>query len=152
MKEKTKDFIKKALIRAGRTFAQTAVGVIGSAALIQSVADALNASDTRPLTDTVSVSKATDIPYTLNVKYQCDNSSAVTQAITDAVTDYQDWQDNSIGRAFNPDRLMAALYQAGATRVIWDTGSEFDDGGDVVYTEIDENARCKGTITLTSMT
>ena len=37
MKEKTKDFIKKALIRAGRTFAQTAVGVIGSAALIQSV-------------------------------------------------------------------------------------------------------------------
>ena len=37
MKEKTKDFIKKALIRAGRTFAQAAVGVIGSAALIQSV-------------------------------------------------------------------------------------------------------------------
>ena len=124
----------------------------GAAALIQAVTDALNAEDVRPLTDTVSVYQATDVPYTLNVEYQCDNSSAVTQAITDAVADYQEWQDNTIGLAFNPDRLMAALYQAGATRVIWGDGSEFDDGGDVTYTEIEENERCKGTITLTALT
>lgn len=123
----------------------------GAEALIQSVADALNAEDVRPLTDTVSVYKATDVPYTLNVKYQCDNSSAVTQAITDAVADYQEWQDNTIGLAFNPDRLMAALYQAGATRVIWGEGSKFDEDGDVTYTEIEENERCKGTITLTAL-
>lgn len=122
----------------------------GSAALILSVIDALNAEDVRPLTDTVSVYKATDIPYTLNVQYISDNSSATSQAIADAVTAYQEWQDSTIGLAFNPDRLMAAIYQAGATRVVWGTGSAFD-GGDVEYTPIAESARCKGTITLTAL-
>lgn len=122
----------------------------GSAALIQSVIDALNAEDVRPLTDTVSVYQATDIPYTLNVQYIADNSSATTQAIADAVADYQEWQDSTIGLAFNPDRLMASIYQAGATRVIWGAGSEFD-GGSVEYTPIAENARCKGTITLAAI-
>ena len=60
---------------------------------------------------------------------------------------YQKWQDNTIGRAFNPDRLMAAIYQAGATRVIWGDGSAFN-GGNVAYAEIDPDAHCKGTISL----
>lgn len=122
----------------------------GAAALIQSVVDALNSESVRPLTDTVSVYQATDITYTLNVQYQADNSSATNAAIAQAVADYQEWQDSTVGLAFNPDRLMAALYQAGCTRVIWGTGSEFD-GGSVEYTSIADNARCKGTITLTSI-
>lgn len=121
----------------------------GTEALIQSVLDALSAEDVRPLTDSVSVTLATDISYTLNVLYTSDGSSAVTAAIAEAVSDYQTWQDHVVGRAFNPDRLMAALYQAGCTRVIWGDGSDFD-GGDVTYTEIASNARCKGTITLTA--
>jgi phage-related baseplate assembly protein len=123
----------------------------GAAAILQAVADALTAEDVRPLTDQVSVHRATDIRYTLNVQYRADGSSSVSSAIADAVTDYQEWQDNTIGRAFNPDRLMAAIYQAGATRVIWGSGSTFD-GGDVEYTEIAATARCKGTITLTALT
>ena len=122
----------------------------GAAALLAAVAEALNAKDVRPLTDTVTVYQATDVTYTLNVQYLSDNSSAVTQAIAEAVTDYQDWQDSAIGQAFNPDRLMAALYQAGATRVIWGEGSEFD-GGAVEYTAISQSSRCKGTITLTAL-
>lgn len=122
-----------------------------SVAIIADVTAALSAETVRPLTDTVSVALATDVTYTLKVKYACDGSSAVTSAIAQAVTDYQKWQDETIGRAFNPDRLMAAIYQAGATRVIWDTGSAFD-GGTVEYTEIDEDERCKGTITLTEIT
>lgn len=122
----------------------------GAAALLQSVLDALSAEDVRPLTDNVSVYQATNVPYTLNVKYASDNSSATSAAIAAAVSDYQEWQDNTIGRAFNPDRLMAAIYQAGATRVIWDTGSNFDSGT-VEYTEINANERCKGTITLTAI-
>lgn len=121
----------------------------GAAALIQSVLDALSAEDVRPLTDHVAVQQATNIPYTLNVKYTSDNSSATSAAIAEAVKEYQEWQDNTIGRAFNPDRLMAAIYQAGATRVQWDTGSTFN-GGEVTYTEIEANQRCKGTITLTA--
>ena len=45
---------------------------------------------------------------------------------------------------------MALLYQAGASRVVFGEGSAFNDGT-VTYTEIPQNARCKGTITLAVM-
>ena len=122
----------------------------GAAAIMQSVLDALSAEDVRPLTDNVSVYRAEDVAYTLNVRYASDNSSATSAAIAAAVSDYQTWQDQVIGRAFNPDRLMAAIYQAGATRVTWGDGSNFN-GGAVTYTEIGASQRCKGTITLTAL-
>lgn len=122
----------------------------GAAAIMQSVLDALSAEDVRPLTDNVSVYRAADVAYTLNVRYVSDNSSATSAAIAAAVSDYQTWQDQVIGRAFNPDRLMAAIYQAGATRVTWGDGSNFN-GGAVTYTEIWASQRCKGTITLTAL-
>lgn len=122
----------------------------GAAAILQSVLDALSAENVRPLTDNVSVYRATDIAYTLNVRYVSDNSSTTSAAIAAAVSDYQAWQDQVIGRAFNPDRLMAAIYQAGATRVTWGDGSNFN-GGAVTYTEIGTSQRCKGTITLTAL-
>ena len=124
----------------------------GSAALLQEVSDALNATDVRPLTDTVAVREAEDVPYTLNVQYKCDGSSSVVSAIAEAAESYQEWQDYTIGLAFNPDKLMAAIYQAGAMRVIWGAGSNFDTTGDVEYTEIQQTQRCKGTITLTMIT
>lgn len=120
----------------------------GAAALLESVEKALSATDVRPLTDLVSVYQAIDITYILNVQVESDGSAATTTAINNAVETYQSWQDNTIGRAFNPDRLMAALYQAGCTRVSWYTGSVFDEDGDIEYTEIGDNERCKGTITL----
>lgn len=127
----------------------TTTGVVS---LLQSVLDALSSDDVRPLTDSVAVYQATDIPYVLNVEYQAESSSSTITAIANAVAEYQEWQDNHIGRAFNPDRLMAMLYQAGCMRVIWGTGSSFNTSGDVEYTEIATNARCKGTISLTALT
>ena len=121
----------------------------GKEAIKAAVLAALSAINVRPLTDSVAVYEATDVSYQLDVQYVCDNSSQTLAAINAAVTDYQDWQDNEIGRAFNPDRLMAALYQAGCTRVTWLGTSNFD-GGTVEYTEIATNERCKGTITLTA--
>lgn len=129
-----------------------ASGTTGKAAIKSAVADALSAVDVRPLTDHVYIREATDVTYTLKVKYWSDNSTTTTEAIEQATEDYQYWQDNTIGRPFNPDKLMSAIYQAGATRVVWDTGSEFDDGGDVEYTEIENTERCLGTITLTAVT
>lgn len=119
----------------------------GAAAIIENVEEALNAKNVRPLTDTVKVYEAENIPYTLNVLYKEDGGSNISAALATVVQDYQAWQDETIGRAFNPDRLMASLYQAGAIRVIWSDGSSFN-GGSVEYTEIGENQRCKGTITL----
>ncbi len=123
----------------------------GQDAIMAEVLRALTETDTRPLTDQVHIYKATDIPYTLNVQYACNNSSSTTAAISAAVKDYQEWQDNTIGRVFNPDRLMASLYQAGATRVIWGDGSKFGTDGDITYTEIADNERCKGNIQLISI-
>ena len=120
-----------------------------AASIIEAVEERLSANDVRPLTDEIDVQLATPVTYILNVEYQSDGSSAVTSAVTAAVSEYQTWQDQTIGRPFNPDKLMAALYQAGATRVTWGTGSEFD-GGTVEYTEIDVTEYCSGTITLTA--
>lgn len=126
--------------------------ITGKAAIMAAVLAALSPDSVRPLTDSVAVYEATDIAYTLNVQYECDNSTATLTAIGNAVTEYQEWQDNVIGRAFNPDRFMAMLYQSGCTRVSWMAGSEFGSGGDIEYTEINDDERCKGTITLTAAT
>jgi phage-related baseplate assembly protein len=119
----------------------------GAEAILASVLAALNAQNVRPLTDQVTVYEAEAMTYTLNVQYEADSGTDTAAAIAAAAAAYQDWQDNNIGRHFNPDRLMAGLYQAGATRVIWGAGSAFD-GGAVEYTEIAAHKRCKGTITL----
>lgn len=116
-------------------------------AIIDSVTNALNAHDVRPLTDMVQVQSAKEKAYTLHVQYAQEQGSNIASAMAAAVEEYQKWQDNVIGQAFNPEKLMAMLYQAGATRVIWGEGSSFD-GGDVAYTATGEDTRCKGTITL----
>lgn len=125
-------------------------GEEGAEAILESVRTALNAQDVRPLTDSVEIHMATQVPYTLNVQYAQDADSNITEAIAAAVEEYTTWQDKTIGRAFNPDRLMAMLYQAGATRVVWGEESHFN-GGSVAYTEIPENAHCSGTISLAVM-
>lgn len=119
----------------------------GAAALIQTVIDTLSDADKRPLTDHVTVTQATDVPYELKLQYTYPSDTSIADAISAAVSEYQEWQDNTIGQAFNPDRLMALAYQAGATRVEWGAGSNFD-GGVVAYTTIESNERCKGTITI----
>ena len=123
----------------------------GAAAILDRVSAALNAQDVRPLTDTAEVYRATQMPYELKVQYAQEAGSNITTAIGEAVEEYQKWQDEKIGRAFNPDKLMAMLYQAGAIRVVWGDGSHFNNGA-VQYTTIAENAHCKGKITLAVMT
>ena len=123
----------------------------GAEALLELVADALSDEDVRPLTDQVSVYLATDIDYTLALQYEAAEDIDAETAIGAAIDEYQAWQDNTVGRAFNPDKLMALAYQAGATRVLWGAESNFD-GGAVEYTEIASSARCKGTITMAVIT
>lgn len=122
----------------------------GAAAIIENVRKALNDTSVRPLTDEITIYEAVEVPYALNVKYKTDSGSNLAASLAKVVTGYQAWQDGAIGRAFNPDRLMAELYQAGAIRVIWGEDSQFNDGP-VEYTEIGANAHCKGTITLSAI-
>lgn len=114
--------------------------------IINAVTAKLSPKDVRPLTDTVNVAQATDVEYTLNVQYVSDAGGDISAEVGAAILEYQKWQDETIGRAFDPDKLKAMLYQAGASRVTFAAGSEFD-GGDVEYTEIEASERCKGEIT-----
>ena len=122
-----------------------------SAALIAAVTAKLSAKDERPLTDTVNVALATAASYTINVEYRTEGGTNVTTAAEEAAASYKEWQEGTIGQAFNPDRLVALLYQAGCTRVVIAEGSAFD-GGDCEYTEIAANKYCTGTINLTRVT
>lgn len=117
--------------------------------IIQAVETALSDRTERPLTDYVQVQTAEEVDYTLKVSYYiADNASGdVSGRVVEAVAAYKDWQDNTIGRAFDPDYLIALLYQAGASRISFAEGSSFN-GGEVKYTEIEQGQRTKGTITL----
>lgn len=114
------------------------------------VSSALSDETERPLTDLLSVSEAEEIPYLLSVDVTLD-SSMTGDALDAVVQEYQTWQDNEISRPFNPDRLVAKLYQAGASRVQWADESHFN-GGAVEYTAIADNQRCAGEIVLNVIT
>lgn len=123
----------------------------GADAIIQGVFDALNPQDVRTLTDTIEVRQAAQVPYVLNVQYAQAPGSNIASAVNAAVEEYRAWQDRTIGRAFNPDRLKSMIYQAGASLVVFGEGSHFG-GGSAEYTEIDPIACCSGEITLAVMT
>lgn len=122
-----------------------------SAGIIQSVTEALNDEGVRPLTDQVTVQAATAVAYTLSVKVWYSTASNIGDAVQAAIEEYQTWQDQKIGRAWNPDLLMALLYKAGCSRVQFLSGG-IGTGETVEYTEIDTDECCSGTITLTEVT
>lgn len=100
--------------------------------LIPVIQEKLNDRDTRALLDRIVVRKALIKNYVLNVEYSCDGGAETHKAIEEAVMEYQKWQESSLSRPFNPDKLMAMMYQAGATRVIWGDGCELD-GEEAAY-------------------
>ena len=88
-------------------------------AVIQAACDA---DDVRPLGDLVEVSNATRSTYTITVSYTCaaENETAVVAAIEGtcgAIDQYLEWQDEKIGRAIQPQKLMALMFAAGAETV-----------------------------------
>ena len=150
--EATGDIVDAKAVKTGdesvTVYILAAEGADGEAAETAAKA-ALTAKDKRPLTVDIDCAEAEDIPYALNVVYTTEEtaSSNLTAQIEAAAEEYQEWQDFKIGRAFNPDRLVAYLYRAGAMGVRFAELSHFN-GGEVEYTTIDEDQRCKGTITL----
>lgn len=113
--------------------------------IIAQVEDALNPGTIRPLTDQVNVYAASGIFYALHLVYTAPSGVNLHDKIVAIVDEYVSWQNGVLGRAFNPYRLMAAVYAAGATTVMWGEDSEFDDGP-VEYAEIDPDAYCSGKV------
>lgn len=118
-----------------------------AAPILANVLNQLSPMDKRPLSDHVTCVEAVNKVYNLKINYSIDSGASSLDALMQAAEEYRRWQDNAVGRAFNPDRLIAGLYQAGATRVQIDPTSRFN-GGTVQYTEITDGERCKGNVTL----
>lgn len=88
-------------------------------AVIQAACDA---PDVRPLGDLVEVRNATRDPYAIDVSYTCaaDDETAVVAAIEGeggAIEQYLEWQDETISRDIQPQKLMALMFAAGAETV-----------------------------------
>lgn len=80
------------------------------------------ADDVRPLGDKVDVLNARRSEYGISLSYTCaaGDEAAVTAAVEGAggaVDRYVEWQDEAIGRAVNPQKLMALCFAAGAETV-----------------------------------
>ena len=118
--------------------------------VIDAVEAALSPEDVRPLTDDVDIQIAESVAYVLNVSVWYPANLNISDTIDAAIEEYQAWQDHKIGRAFNPSKLTAALYQLGATRVEYGDDDGIDGGG-AKYTEIPARSHCSGTITVTKV-
>lgn len=92
-------------------------------ALIQKVQDALEDRDVRPLTDKVEVAAPGIQTYNIDLTYYISSSekasvAAIQENIIAAVTVYNTWQTEKIGRDINPSYLIQKIMEAGAKRTV----------------------------------
>lgn len=98
-------------------------GEIPGEALIQKVKDHLDDRSIRPLTDKVTVRAPSVREYEIKLTYfiSSSNKSAVASIqmnVDTAVSIYNIWQTERIGRDINPSCLIQKVMEAGAKRVI----------------------------------
>ena len=92
-------------------------------ALIQKVQDELEDRDVRPLTDKVEVLAPETQTYNVDLTYYISSSekasvAAIQENIAAAVTVYNNWQTEKIGRDINPSYLIQKVMEAGAKRAV----------------------------------
>lgn len=91
-------------------------------AVLDEIQTALNASDVRPLTDTVMVSMPEEDPFEIDLTYYINRNSQASTSIIDreareAVEAYITWQTGKMGRDINPSYLTQLIMAAGVKRV-----------------------------------
>lgn len=120
-------------------------GSLPSAAMIQKVQDYLNNNDIRPLTDVVTVGAPNTATYNINITYYIGASdtsavSTIQEDVAAAVSAYNIWQTEKIGRDINPSYLIKKIIEAGAKRVVVNSP---------VFTAVDESTVAKtGNVTV----
>lgn len=90
--------------------------------ILKEIEEALNASDIRPLTDVVTVSKPETVEFSVDTTFyiaQPNSASAtvIEAAVRKAVEEYILWQTSKMGRDINPSYLVQMMMEAGAKRV-----------------------------------
>ena len=97
-------------------------GALFSTSELAAIQAACDADDVRPLGDLVEVKNATQDSYAINVSYTCatEEEAAIVDAIEGdggAIDTFIRWQDEKIGRAIQPQKLMALMFAGGAETV-----------------------------------
>lgn len=97
-------------------------GALPSSEVLEQIEDHLTSETIRPLTDYVQVFSPDVHEYEINLHYwilESDKtkSQAIQDAIARAVDDYRIWQQSKIGRDIVPAKLIAAVINAGASRI-----------------------------------
>ncbi|WP_434361060.1 baseplate J/gp47 family protein [Parasalinivibrio latis] len=90
-----------------------------SLALLDTVADALNDEDVRPLTDKITVQGADVVTYAVQASLTCfdgPDKNVVLQAAQQAVVKYIE-REHRLGRTISRSGLFAALHQPGVENV-----------------------------------
>lgn len=98
-------------------------GTIPSASVIAEVESYLNDRTIRPLTDNVSVKMPMTSIYNIDLTYYIGTSdtsavSTIQDDVAAAVSAYNIWQTEKIGRDINPSYLIKKIMEAGAKRVV----------------------------------
>lgn len=114
-------------------------GVIPDEEMIQKVKDHLDDRSIRPLTDKVVVEAPEVQEYSVQMTYYIPASSkaavaAIQSDVNTAVSVYNAWQTEKIGRDINPSYLVQKVMEAGAKRVIIESP---------VFTVLDESTVAK---------
>ena len=98
-------------------------GTIPSASVIAEVESYLNDRTIRPLTDNVSVKMPMTSIYNIDLTYYIGTSdtsavSTIQDDVAAAVSAYNIWQTEKIGRDINPSYLIKKIMEVGAKRVV----------------------------------
>ncbi len=98
-------------------------GMIPGAEQIQAVEEHLNDRSIRPLTDKITVHAPAVQIYDIQLTYYIPESSkaaaaAIQTDVAEAVSVYNTWQTEKIGRDINPYYLIQKIMEAGAKRVV----------------------------------
>jgi phage-related baseplate assembly protein len=97
-------------------------GSIPSDLVVTRVMESLSGKKVRPITDNVTVQKATEVNYSIDISYtinpeDTDIVSTINSKVVSAITDYIGFQKSALGRAINPDILRKYIMNAGAYTV-----------------------------------
>lgn len=97
-------------------------GELPSSEMLAEISDYLSSDDIRPLTDWVIVTAPVQYTYHIIVEYWISREDAAKAAtiqanVEAAVEKYRIWQQSKIGRDITPGKLIAAVFNAGASRI-----------------------------------
>lgn len=121
-------------------------GQLPNDALIEKVKDYLSDNNIRPLTDNVTVQAPDTEEYNVDFTYYISTSdksmvASIQAEIETAVSVYNTWQTEKIGRDINPSYLIQKVMDAGAKRVTVTSP---------LYTVLEKNTVATlGTVTMT---